>query len=615
MSDDRLISVANLAAIENGLRKLNVRFDQVDTRIENVNGNVISVYHHIDTVESELDKLRNEIEQFRQTELCHHNLQDANENLVQINQKLDKQFGHYSEVRRTTTGILQATDIGIVHSQKITDIVEECQIKCPGYWLAPCLVALAAWINDDRETTQKALREAIRRNDEKTSLFFGLVDRRIQHNDTAALWIQRYLVNEDPGGLHRHAIVVVDAYASGLFPAGTKDLIGSEFENWLNYLEGQDDFHEKQVNRWMERFVLYSNNPDAQLDPHDYPYLRKYSPTWKELEQSLVGAKAHHVVAKDFRDLFETPITQQNALAELDEALDSLVTSYDDEELPLRKDEQWYNAVVRYNGDLSEAKKEVDTDDSLDALQDFGQLLTTASFSESNSSSSLSTKKYAIALSCDWAQEAYRTLIARNRQNLPSTIEMKIDNYDARSADGSDVEAHVAGISATIDHELEDELAKLVITDADEHAKKVGYALLIGTAVGFIFFAATRLIVLGVIVAVICAISGYGRIKAYQNKKANLEAQRQKAAEDAAQKKDTCIQIVRATCAEIVDFRAEYAKWDADASQVTDFFAVLDPENYIRALTGSTRTILDAKKIPANESSHAESLTASNTKE
>ena len=42
----------------------------------------------------------------------------------------------------------------------------------------PALVALAAWLNDQQDLAQRALAEAIRRDDEKTSLLFSLVSRR-----------------------------------------------------------------------------------------------------------------------------------------------------------------------------------------------------------------------------------------------------------------------------------------------------------------------------------------------------------------------------------------------------------------------------------------------------
>lgn len=35
-------------------------------------------------------------------------------------------------------------------------------LSTPGYWLAPCLVALAAWINDQPGLADKALRKELR---------------------------------------------------------------------------------------------------------------------------------------------------------------------------------------------------------------------------------------------------------------------------------------------------------------------------------------------------------------------------------------------------------------------------------------------------------------------
>ena len=98
--------------------------------------------------------------------------------LSAIRDKLKDNFGHYDVVRRTATGILQANDLAIVKSSMLSHVTEKQMIETPNYWLTPCLVALAAWINDDKALAERALAEGIRRNDEKTSLFFGLICRR-----------------------------------------------------------------------------------------------------------------------------------------------------------------------------------------------------------------------------------------------------------------------------------------------------------------------------------------------------------------------------------------------------------------------------------------------------
>lgn len=603
MSSDELISRADLSYIEGSLSRLESRIDGVDSRVSTVNDNVIVVNGTVNSIKQELDTLRRELDQFRQTEQRHHNLQNANEKLVRVNQDLDKNFGYYDEVRRTTTGILQATDIGIVHSEKITDVVEEAQIKCPGYWLAPCLVATAAWINDDQPTAQKAVKEAIHRNDEKASLYFGLVSRRSGRNDTATRWMKRYLIHEDPVELHRDTIVIIDAYSAGLFPAGTEDLLGEEFSRWIEFLEAREGFHEEQVSRWMKAFHAYDSYDAAKVGEKEFPYLREYSPTWPELEKALNGARRHRVVAEEYKKLFDTPINQEQALKELDRALSSLVTNFDDEELPLRREKQLYEAIIKFDGDEDAAKERIDLVEgqTLSTTQDFGQLLATVSNGSSQVQfGSLATQKYAIAMSQDWALEAYRKIVAENRRAVPLYIKLKVDDYEATTRDGSDVEQHVADISAMIDKQLQDELDKLVMTPDDEKNYQKGQIMLvIGIACAVLGIIASALLALFAIAALVLIVQGFKRISAYRKKENSLPAQRQKASDLYGEKKDKAVKIVRAVCAEAVDYRQEFQERDAEDQLVTGFLEALEPESYVRAINGSTRGLMTKATVPA----------------
>ena len=129
-------------------------------------------------------------------------------------------------------------------------------ISTPGYWLAPCLVALAAWINDQPELAERALREGIRRNDEKTSLFFALICRRADRKAAALKWTQRYLANQDEEDLDRKTIIVLDAYASGLLGADSEGLIGRQIDEWLTHLSDKPGFVEQQTQQWSDAINL-----------------------------------------------------------------------------------------------------------------------------------------------------------------------------------------------------------------------------------------------------------------------------------------------------------------------------------------------------------------------
>ena len=48
---------------------------------------------------------------------------------------------------------------------------------------------------------------------------------------------------------------------------------------------------------------------------------------------------------------------------------------------------------------------------------------------------------------------------------------------------------------------------------------------------------------------------------------------------------------IRATLAEVVDFRAEFAAKDAQSQQVIDFLEQITPEQYVRKLADSNRRV------------------------
>ena len=55
------------------------------------------------------------------------------------------------------------------------------------------------------------------------------------------------------------------------------------------------------------------------------------------------------------------------------------------------------------------------------------------------------------------------------------------------------------------------------------------------------------------------------------------------------EKRNNGSQIIRATLAEVVDFRAEFAAKDAESQKVVDFLEQISPDQYVRKLSDSRR--------------------------
>ena len=573
MADAQAISWADLRAIENNLNAIHRNLDVLNSDLGTVNDNVATVY-------KELGALAEEFHDFGSGQVRANRLGQAETRLVKIRQELEKRFGHYDLVRRTTTGILQADDIGLVKKETISNATEEMMISTPGYWLAPCLVALAAWINDQPELADKALREAIKRNDEKTSLFWALVCRRANRKQASLKWTQRYLENQDEANLNRNTVIILDAYASGLLGADSEGVISRQMDEWLDHLEDQPGFVDQQTKQWSEAI----NQKRKPLPDGIYPYLRKYSKTWPQLADILEGAYLHADILSYFVTIFEQEGSTAAIRAQLDDILTSLVTDFDDEELPLRKEEKFEQFIVDFGGDERRASQNMQIEQTaFEEKKDFTQLLTDAAMKPQSSHASVSTQKFAIALSRDWITNAYNDVVARNRMKVPQFISVDLENFHAQTQGGENEPQIIADFHAQVEKEKIEALSKVKLSMFDQFCLFGGIAI----AVLGLILILTHHVILGAI----AIIAGAGLVISHFSKKKNVDTTRKNIEEGFRKKHADGEQILHALIAEIVDFRREFYGRDQESAKVLDFLGQISPDQYVRKLSESNRRI------------------------
>ncbi len=574
------ISSANLNAIERNLNNINSSLNTLNSNIGVVDDHVNQVNSNVKVVYDEVGALAREFQNFVQLQVRANTKSNAQQRLIQIRQELEKRFGHYDIVRRTTTGILQADDLGIVKKDTISSATEELMISTPGYWLAPCLVALAAWINDQPELAEKAVREGIKRNDEKTSLFWALICRRADRKSAALKWTQRYLANQDEENLDRKTVIILDAFASGLLGSDSEGVVSKQMGEWLEHLADKPGFIEQQTQQWSEAINL-KRKP---LESDDYTYLRKYSKTWPALQDVMEGAMLHAEIFRYFTDIFNQESSTDSLKVQLDEILTNLVTEFDEEEAPLRKEEKYNQFIVDFDGDEDRARQHMNIEQTaFEEHKDFTQLLTDAAMKPESSHSSASTQKFAIALSKEWVSNAYNDIIASNRMKIPHEIEINVDTFNDKTTDGQNENELISKFQALVDREEENALLQCVLSGFEKFCLYGGAAI---GAIGLIM-----LIVGSGLLGIIAIIAGIGMIINHFSKKQKIETNRQNISAQFEQKRKNGIQIIRATLAEVVDFRVEFAEKDRESQKVIDFLEQISPEQYVRKLSDSNRRI------------------------
>ncbi len=579
MAEVTSIRPADLRAIEGNLKAIYQNIDTLNGNVGVVNDNVNNVNNNVKVVFDEISVLAKDFHDFVQMQIKENRLGQAHTKVVQIRQELEKKYGHYDIVRRTVTGILQADDLGIVKKSTISDATEEIMISTPNYWLAPCLVALAAWINDQPELAEKAVREGIKRNDEKTSLFFALVCRRAERKSAALKWTQRYLANQDEEKLDRKSIIILDAYASGLLGADSEGVIAKQMDEWMEHLMEKPGFVEKQAEQWSEAINL-KRKP---LESDEYTFLCKYSKTWPVLQDIMEGARLHSEIFDYFTAIFEQEVPTDSLKKQLDSILDSLVTDFDDEELPLRREEKFEQFIIDFNGDEERARKNMEIEQTaFESYKDFTQLLTDAAMKPESSHASISTQKFAIALSKEWISNAYNDVIAQNRMKIPNEIEINVDTFNSKTTDGKNEKEIITEFHTLIDREKASALSQCTLSSFDQ------FCLYGGAVIGLL---GIFMMVGNTFLGLIATIAGLGLILNYFSKKKKNEINIQNITSQFEQKRINGSQIISALMAEIVDFRSDFAEKDSESQKVIDFLEQISPEQYVRKLANSNRRI------------------------
>ena len=260
------------------------------------------------------------------------------------------------------------------------------------------------------------------------------------------------------------------------------------------------------------------------------------------------------------------------------------MTEFDDEELPLRKEEKFNQFVVDFDGDVNRARQHMNIEQTaFEEHKDFTQLLTDAAMKPDSSHASVSTQKFSIALSKEWIGNAYNDIIATNRMKIPNEIEINVDTFNDMTTDGQNETELIDKFTALVDREESDALAQRVLSGFEQ------FCLWGGTAIGVIglimMFAGS------VFLGLIAVIAGAGMVINHFSKKKKVESGRQDISAQFAQKRTNGTQIIRAALAEVVDFRAEFAEKDSESQKVIDFLEQISPEQYVRKLADSSRRI------------------------
>lgn len=424
----------DLHGIERRIDTLSAATRRIQEDVSHNSQKLDSLNSDLSRVQSDLRTLKKSFEQFVNENRKATALQKAATELIRVRQELEQQFGGYKTVRETMLGVLQATDLALVKKTTISQVTEELMLSTPDYWLAPCLVAVSAWIGNDRDLASRAIAEAVRRDEEKTALTMALICRRNNRTDTCYEWLSLYFARQSAANFTKSNFTYLNAYLNGVFGPDEKHMCDDYVAKWMKEIqENGGDFESRQVEQWRDFCSDFTVDLEGQ-----FPQLSSCVQEYSAISEYIGRIRSVDSIASTFSKMKHTEVDQQKLKKDIDQTLVTLISRYDTKEEPLRKEEQYLTAVRRFDGDTAAAKAYIleserrQTEETIDLI---GQMTNVIVQKEG---SRPSEKKTAVSFLSSYIRGGFERYITEKKESFPQTVTLEIDGWKGTSRDGTD---------------------------------------------------------------------------------------------------------------------------------------------------------------------------------
>lgn len=493
--------VINLGGVERELARLGNKVDALGSHVS-------SVESQISEVRDDLAALRNDFLTMMEEQRRASALEQAATELVSVRQEMERKFGNYGVVRNTMVGILQATDAALVRKATISTVSEELMISTPDYWLAPVLVALAAWINNNRDLAERAIAEAVRRDNEHSSLAMALICRRNHRTGTCYEWLARYFSTQNAAKIDMDSMVYIDAYVNGIFGPDEKHLCDDYMTRWIGQIQSQTpQFEEKQSQSWAEYFRTYETDGGSK-----YPALKAVVKEFGYIDKYLGKINAIEKISTGFEGIRNAEIDSRTLAEQVDSHLMELVNSDDPKERQLREEEEYLLAVKACEGDVTQARRMVNQRRQEKREQTVSIVEQMTRVARDKSRGVDHHKKTALRFLGGYINDGFARYRDEETPDFPQEVTLELDGWSGRATTGDEAAALKSDYATFMEGQKAAELAELQRKTEPKNLKVV--AMVCAVAGIVFFFINTTLGIALLLAAAACFVTLKGKEKA-----------------------------------------------------------------------------------------------------
>ena len=546
MSETLVISAANLDTIERNLNSVAKELTGVITNVSDVNNQVTKVEAQVNTLN---DEVKNLVKEIRETTI----ITNARQSIMYNNDQIEKKYGYYDKVRRTTESLLDAIENSNISVEALINLNQELILKNPNYWLSNTIAALTSWLLDDKENCEKELNNALKKDESKTSLFFCLINDKLGRTNTSINWLNKYLSIQNPTRLDNDFVTVLDLVATGNFGDETKQIVLEKIKNWFEKLNNEKELQEEQITTWID---YLKSNQDTEIK---MPYLEPSTPDISRLKENLIISSTYNNVLNKLEKI----TIQENTRKTKEQILSDLIYEYETTENQYQKDNFRNNLIIQCNGNREQAEQLFKKQETIfDEDNNLIKLLSNIIIYKDAFKVSNETQKIALGFIKPYILKALNEL---EKDINNDEFKITIDKFATKTTDGTNKQEVLNDINLYVSNYFEDNDKNIIIP------------LIIIDILGIIALCLTiNIKALSIILIVIIFISNIVLFTKLNNTtKLRTEAKRKL--------KNELLSKTEKILAETIEYKNIQKEDNQKRDELLSFLDSIKPENYINS--------------------------------
>lgn len=417
----------DVSSLESDLDTLTENMKVIAGSVDDINEQVDDFKEQFDQVKANIDSIEKQIKNFMIEVRGNTYVSNARIELENNEEDLNKKYGQYDFIRNKLNEIVNNLEKGSIEKNKLLTQSEQTHLSDSNYYLTHSLIAICAWLKNERKLARKAINKALSLDDNKTSLLFSMFYLKLDRKETAIKWLKRYLSNQDATNMNSDILGVINLLSNEKYDNDVNNTLYEHVNSWVNKAIN-DKVSDDAASKWEE---FFRNSLDT-VGEDEYTFSKTYVKSYSKIKRKLELCYSYNNVYSSFLELLSNV---KNDIDE-DKIFHNLIYDYGDKELELRRNILKCKLIIECNGDLDEAESKYKMyDNFINTDDNFYTELNDAIINRKDLS--LNTKKLAISLCKNDIIRGYEKVFNNEDDILDEEFEIKINEWTGTTKDGS----------------------------------------------------------------------------------------------------------------------------------------------------------------------------------